>query len=152
MALGFGFSRGLFQTFFLSTCFRLPSLRLLRACTPHRAWRRFLYACYLCPKTQGKLSVLSACFLHHLFLIGSIITGKIVNCRGQSLQNMLFFELICTWRPRLTRPSRTGSAFGYLFPSLALHSDESSFSCSLRHLTILPPPAFVSLQNFRVSS
>lgn len=96
------------------------------------------------------------CFVSLLFTspipIGSIITGKIVNCRGQSLQNMLFFELICTWRPRLTLPSRTGSAFGYLFPSLALHSDESSFSCSLRHLTTLPPPGFMSLQNFRVSS
>jgi hypothetical protein len=54
-ALSFECVRGWFQIFCLSRCARLPSLQLMKACTWHLAWRRFL--CYgTSPlKTQGKL-------------------------------------------------------------------------------------------------
>jgi hypothetical protein len=53
-ALSFECLRGWFQSICPSRCFRLPSLLLLRACTPHDAWRRSVYYGTSPFKTQGK--------------------------------------------------------------------------------------------------
>jgi hypothetical protein len=116
--LSFECLRGWFQSICLSRCFRLPSLLLVRACTPHDAWRRSVYYGTSHLKTQGKkrrchrtdlvnvpLSPGGSGFITSTSLVLPLGTGE-VNCSTPATPGLRGDRLI---RPCGPAQSRTGS-------------------------------------------